>query len=152
MTVGAAMADRPSCLRPRLLPRTSVGASQTGVVDGDDIAAFTAALSPCLICTVSWSPHEEQPAGAAPGAGRAALGEVPGIRRRQMGHDRIESRSVKIVDLDGHPAARLFPHAARAIKVVRSRRRAATGTRRTILAGRPSSAGSAPQPAQPPGW
>jgi predicted transposase YbfD/YdcC len=54
---------------------------------------------------------------------------VPGARRQQLGDGRAESRSIKVVDLDGHPTQALFPHAARAIKVVRSRRRTATDTR-----------------------
>ena len=56
-------------------------------------------------------------------------GQVPGSRRRQRGHGRIESRSVKVIDLDGHRLQALFPHARRAIKVVRSRRRQASGAR-----------------------
>jgi predicted transposase YbfD/YdcC len=56
-------------------------------------------------------------------------GQVPGFRRRQVGHGRVESRSIKVVELDGHRAQTLFPHAARVIKVVRSRRRTATGAR-----------------------
>src|SRR4051812_6149349 len=38
-----------------------------------------------------------------------------------------ESRSITVIDLDGDPAAALFPHAARAIKVVRRRREQRTG-------------------------
>jgi len=34
------------------------------------------------------------------------------------------SRSIKVIDLDGTPEAGLFPHGARAIKVVRRRHRA----------------------------
>jgi predicted transposase YbfD/YdcC len=48
---------------------------------------------------------------------------APGRLARHRGHGRAESRSVKVIDLDGGPAHRLFPHAARAIKVVRRRRR-----------------------------
>ncbi len=47
-----------------------------------------------------------------------------GQRDRTVGHGRTESRSIKVIDLDGTPEARLFPHGARAIKVVRRRRRA----------------------------
>lgn len=49
------------------------------------------------------------------------------LRRRHVGHGRVESRSIKVIDLDGHPATALFPPAARAIKVVRRRRRQTTG-------------------------
>jgi len=45
-------------------------------------------------------------------------------RDRAVGHGRTESRSIKVIDLDGTPEARLFPHGARAIKVVRRRHRA----------------------------
>jgi hypothetical protein len=48
--------------------------------------------------------------------------QAPGHRRRQTAHGRTESRSVKVIDLDGSPTAALLPHAARAIKVVRRRR------------------------------
>jgi hypothetical protein len=53
----------------------------------------------------------------------------PGGRRRGRGHGRTEFRSIKVLDLDGTPAQALFPHARRAIKVVRRRR---------IGAGKPS--------------
>jgi hypothetical protein len=46
-------------------------------------------------------------------------GQVPGSRRRQAGHGRTESRSIKVIDLDDHPLQALFPHVQRAIKVVR---------------------------------
>src|SRR4051794_513086 len=46
----------------------------------------------------------------------------PGGRRRGRGHGRTEFRSIKVLDLDGTPAQALFPHARRAIKVVRRRR------------------------------
>ncbi len=55
-------------------------------------------------------------------------GQVTGVRRRQVGHGRTESRSIKVIDLDGSPVAALFPHATRAIKVVRRRRRQKSGT------------------------
>jgi hypothetical protein len=35
-------------------------------------------------------------------------GQEPGSRRRQRGHGRVESRSVKVIDLDGHPLQALF--------------------------------------------
>jgi predicted transposase YbfD/YdcC len=127
--------------------------TQTGVVDGDEIAAFTAALSTLpdlhevLITADALHCQREHAAWLHARGGHylftvksnqpalrralAALpwGQVPGFRRRQVGHGRVESRSIKVVDLDGHPAQTLFPHAARAIKVVRSRRRTATGAR-----------------------
>jgi predicted transposase YbfD/YdcC len=49
---------------------------------------------------------------------------APGQRERTAGHGRTESRSIKVLDLAGTPEAGLFPHGARAIKVVRRRRRA----------------------------
>jgi predicted transposase YbfD/YdcC len=70
--------------------------------------------------------------GNQPALRRALAGlpwaQAPGLIERQQGHGRIESRSIKVIDLDGHPASELFPHAARAIKVVRRRRRQSTGT------------------------
>jgi predicted transposase YbfD/YdcC len=131
--------------------------TQTGVVDGDEIAAFTAALSTlpdlhdvlvtadalhCQRQHATWlrargghylfTVKSNQPALRR---ALAALpwGQVPGFRRRQLGHGRVESRSIKVVDLDGHRAQALFPHAARAIKVVRSRHRTATGIRSTEI-------------------
>jgi predicted transposase YbfD/YdcC len=58
---------------------------------------------------------------------RAALrklpwAQAPGSRRRGTGHGRRESRSVKVIDLDGTVAQALFPHARRAVKVIRRRR------------------------------
>jgi predicted transposase YbfD/YdcC len=127
--------------------------TQTGVVDGDEIAAFTAALSTlpglhevlvtadALHCQrehATWlhargghylftvknnQPTLRRALAALPWA------QVPGSRRRQAGHGRVESRSIKVVDLDGDPAQALFPYAARALKVVRARRRTATGAR-----------------------
>src|SRR3954452_12559877 len=57
--------------------------------------------------------------------------QVSGCRRRQAGHGRTESRSIKVLDLDGHPVQALFPHAKRAIKVVRRRRSRRTGKQST---------------------
>ena len=126
--------------------------TQTGVVDGDEIAAFTAALSTLpdlrdvLVTADALHCQRKHAAWLRARGGHflftvksnqpelrralAALpwGQVPGSRRRQLGHGRVESRSIKVVDLDGHRASALFPHAARAIKVVRRRRRQATGT------------------------
>lgn len=48
---------------------------------------------------------------------------APGQRERSTGHGRTESRSIKVIDLAGTPEAGLFPHGARAIKVVRRRHR-----------------------------
>lgn len=54
-------------------------------------------------------------------------GQVSGFRRRQAGHGRTESRSIKVLGLDGHPIQALFPQVQRAIKVVRRRRCRRTG-------------------------
>jgi hypothetical protein len=59
--------------------------------------------------------------------------QAPGSRRRQVAHGRAESRSVKIIDLDGGPGAALFPYAARAVKVVRRRREQRTGRTSTKI-------------------
>jgi hypothetical protein len=56
-----------------------------------------------------------------------------GQRQRDRGHGRVESRSTEVIDPEGHPASALFPSAARAIKVVRSRRRQADGHRCTEM-------------------
>jgi predicted transposase YbfD/YdcC len=48
--------------------------------------------------------------------------QAPGIRCRGTGHGRTESRSIKVIDLDGTDAQALFAGARRAIKVVRRRR------------------------------
>ena len=53
---------------------------------------------------------------------RLPWAQAPGTRRRGTGHGRAESRSIKVIDLDGTSAPALFPHARRAIKVVRRRR------------------------------
>src|SRR5919107_1758658 len=47
----------------------------------------------------------------------------PGSSSGTMPTPRAESRSVQVIDLESGPTHRLFPHAARAIKVVRRRRR-----------------------------
>lgn len=65
---------------------------------------------------------------------RAALAglpwaQAPGLIERGSGHGRAESRSIKVIDLDGAPEADLFPHAALAMKVVRRRRKGPTGRR-----------------------
>jgi predicted transposase YbfD/YdcC len=131
--------------------------TQTTVADGDEIAAFTAALTTLpdlhgvvvtadalhcqrehatwlhargghyLVTVKANQPTLRRALAALPWA------QVPGSRRRQAGHGRAESRSVKVIDLDGHPAAALFPHAARAIKVVRRRREQRTGRTSTEI-------------------
>jgi predicted transposase YbfD/YdcC len=53
---------------------------------------------------------------------RLPWAQAPGTRRRGRGHGRSESRSIKVIDLDGTAAHGLFPHGRRAIKVVRRRR------------------------------
>jgi predicted transposase YbfD/YdcC len=53
---------------------------------------------------------------------RLPWAQAPGTRRRGVGHGRIESRSIKVIDLGDTPGQALFPHARRAIKVVRRRR------------------------------
>ncbi|HVI36884.1 MAG TPA: ISAs1 family transposase [Gaiellales bacterium] len=55
---------------------------------------------------------------------RLPWAQAPGQRERTAGHGRTESRSIKVLDLAGTPEAELFPHGARAIKVVRRRHRA----------------------------
>jgi DDE_Tnp_1-associated/Transposase DDE domain len=127
--------------------------AQTPVLDGDEIAAFTTALSAppdlqevvitadALHCQrehATWlhargghylftvknnQPTLRRAVAALPWA------QVPGSRRLQVGHGRTESRSVKVLDLDGHRIQALFPHAQRAIKVVRRRRCRRTGKR-----------------------
>jgi len=125
--------------------------TQITVVDGDEIAAFTVALATLpdlaeVVVTADALHCQREHAawlrargghylftvkGNQPTLRRALAAlpwaQVPGQRRRQVAHGRTESRSVKVVDLDGTPAAALFPHAARAIKVVRRRREQRTG-------------------------
>ena len=127
--------------------------TQAQVVDGDEVAAFTTVLATlpdlggvvvtadALHCQrehATWlhdrgghyvfTVKANQPTlRRAPAA--LPWAQVDGERRRDRGHGRTESRSIKVLDLDAHPAQALFPHAARAIKVVRSRRRTATAAR-----------------------
>jgi predicted transposase YbfD/YdcC len=127
--------------------------AQVGVVDGDEIAAFTIALSrvgdlrgvlvtaDALHCQrehAEWlharGGHYLFTVKANQPTLRRALAALPwaqveGARRRDRGHGRIESRSIKVLDLDAHPVRAPFPHATRAIKMVRSRRCTATGRR-----------------------
>jgi hypothetical protein len=125
--------------------------TQTAVVGDDEIAAFTTALTTlpdlhevivtadalhCQRAHASWLRERGghylfTVKGNQPTLRRALAalpwGQAPGVLERSRGHGRIESRSVKVIDLDGIPAAALFPHAARAIKVVRRRRDNRTG-------------------------
>jgi predicted transposase YbfD/YdcC len=131
--------------------------TQTSVAEGDEIATFTTALATlpdlhdvvvtadALHCQrehAAWlhahgghylftvkanQPTLRRAVAALPWA------QVPGSRRRQVAHGRVESRSVKVIDLDGDPAAGLFPHAARAIKVVRRRGEQRTGKTSTEI-------------------
>jgi predicted transposase YbfD/YdcC len=49
---------------------------------------------------------------------------VPGQRYTERGHGRAETRSVKVISIDGQPRLQaLFPHAAQIAKVTRSRKR-----------------------------
>src|SRR3954452_25018151 len=120
--------------------------TQTAVVAGDEITAFTAALAtlpfPANVLVTADALHCQRAHAdflAARGGHylftvkgnqpllRQALtrlpwAHAPGCRRRGRGHGRTESRSIKVIDLDGTPAQTLFPHAHRAIKVVRRRR------------------------------
>lgn len=125
--------------------------TQTAVVDGDEIAAFTAALATLsdlhgVVLTADTLHCQREHAHWLHARGgrylftvkanqptlRRALAalpwaQAPRSRRREAAHGRTESRSIKVIDLDGDPAAALFPHAARAIKVVRRRREQRTG-------------------------
>jgi predicted transposase YbfD/YdcC len=127
--------------------------AQVEVVDGDEIAAFPTALATMgdlrgVVVTADALHCQREHARWLHARGghylftvkanqpilrRALVGlpwaAVDGVRRRERGHGRIESRSIKVLDLDAHPARTLFPHAMRAIKVVRSRRCTATGHR-----------------------
>src|SRR3954469_17643860 len=120
--------------------------TQTAVVAGDEITAFTVALStlpfPANVLVTADALHCQRAHAdflAARGGHylftvkgnqpllRQALmrlpwAHAPGCRRRGSGHGRTESRSIKVIDLDGTDAQVLFPHARRAIKVVRRRR------------------------------
>src|SRR3954467_7076090 len=117
--------------------------TQTAVVAGDEISAFTVALStlpfPANVLVTADALHCQRAHAdflAARGGHylftvkgnqpllRQALmrlpwAQAPGCRRRGSGHGRTESRSIKVIDLAGSPEARLFPHGARAIKVAR---------------------------------
>jgi predicted transposase YbfD/YdcC len=120
--------------------------AQTPVLDGDELAAFDTALAAlpdlsevvitadALHCQREHARWLHQHGGHylftvkanQPTLRRAVAalpwGQVSGSRHRQAGHGRTESRSIKVLDLDGHPLQALFPHVQRAIKVVRRRR------------------------------
>jgi predicted transposase YbfD/YdcC len=120
--------------------------SQVQVVDADELAAFVPALdtiadlrgvvvtADALHCQRAHADYLHARGahylftvkGNQPTLRRALArlpwSQVPGLRDRQVGHGRTESRSIKVIDLDGTPEAALFPHGARAIKVVRRRR------------------------------
>jgi predicted transposase YbfD/YdcC len=119
--------------------------TQAAVADGDEIAAFTAALAclsdlagalvtaDALHCQrghadflVARGGHYLFTVKANQPTLRQALRRLPwaaapGARRRGRGHGRTESRSVKVIDLEGTGVDELFPGARRAIKVVRRR-------------------------------
>src|SRR4051794_38687453 len=127
--------------------------TQTAVVAGDEIPAFSAALAILPFSTDVLVTADALHCQRAHAAFLAARGghylftvkgnqphlrqalirlpwaHAPGCRRRGRGHGRTEFRSIKVIDLDGTDAQALFPHARRAIKVVRRRR---------IGAGKPS--------------
>jgi predicted transposase YbfD/YdcC len=120
--------------------------SQVPVVDGDELAAFVPALDtvadlPGAVVTADALHCQRAHAEYLHARGahylftvkgnqptlRRALARLPwaqvsGRRERNVGHGRTESRSIKVIDLDGTPEAGLFPHGARAIKVIRRRR------------------------------
>jgi predicted transposase YbfD/YdcC len=120
--------------------------SQVEVVGGDELAAFIPALNTladlrgavvtadALHCQRAHADylhargahHLFTVKGNQPTLRRALArlpwAQVPGLRERHVGHGRTEFRSIKVLDLNDTPEARLFPHGARAIKVVRRRR------------------------------
>jgi predicted transposase YbfD/YdcC len=128
--------------------------TQTRVVDGNEIAAFITAVETlpdvrgCLFTADAlhtqrghadylarrgghylFTVKDNQPTLRAALAAlpwtAAPRGKDPGSER---GHGRIESRTATVIDLEGTGIDRLFPGAARAIKVVRRRQHATTGT------------------------
>jgi predicted transposase YbfD/YdcC len=120
--------------------------TQAAVAGGDEVAAFAAALvtlpelAGVLVTADALHRQRAHADFLATHAGhylftvkgnqpllRQALtrlpwAQAPGTRRRGTGHGRTEHRSINVIDLDGTPAQHLFPHARRAIKVVRRRR------------------------------
>lgn len=119
--------------------------TQVAVVDGDEVAAFTAALATLpdlhgvlVTADALHCQHTHADFLIARGGDylftvkgnqptlRTALrrlpwAQAPGSRRRDRSHGRQESRSIKVIDLDGTGIEELFPGARRAIKVVRRR-------------------------------
>lgn len=128
--------------------------AQAAVADGDEIAAFTTALgclpdlAGCLVTAdalhcqrghadflTARGGHYLFTVKANQPTLRTALRRLPwaaagGSRRRERGHGRTESRSIKVIDCEGTDVAGLFPAARRAIKVVR--RRATADGRRSV--------------------
>lgn len=133
--------------------------TQTEVVDGNEIAAFVTALDTVpqlrgylvtadalhtqrshadyllgrgahyLFTVKTNQPTLHRALAALPW--RAAPKDAdPGSPRR---HGRVESRTATIIDLDGTAAAKLFPGAARAMKIVRRRTDTATGATSTEI-------------------
>ena len=120
--------------------------SQAEVAGGDELAAFTAVLDTVadlrgVVITADALHCPRAQAESLQGRGahylftvkgnqptlRRALArlpwaQAPGRREQTAGHGRTESRSIKVIDLDGAPEAGLFPYGVRAIKVVRRRR------------------------------
>jgi predicted transposase YbfD/YdcC len=120
--------------------------SQVQVVDGDELAAFVPVLdtladlhgvvvtADALHCQRTHADYlhargahylftvkANQPT-LRRALARLPWAQVPGLRERNVGHGRTESRSIKVIDLASTPEGSLFPHGARAIKVVRRRR------------------------------
>src|SRR3954447_22957576 len=115
--------------------------TQSAVVSGDEVAAFTVALNMLpdlggvLVTADALNCQRGHADFLAAHGGhflitvkgnqpllRQALvrlpwAQAPGTRRRGRGHGRTESRSIKVIDLDRADAQALFPHASRAIKV-----------------------------------
>jgi predicted transposase YbfD/YdcC len=126
--------------------RDNLVLSQTEVAGGDELAAFPAVLdtlpdlrevvvtADALHCQRSHADYLHRRGahylftvkGNQPTLRRALArlpwAQAPGLLDRQVGHGRTESRSIKVIDLDATPEGALFPHGARAIKVVRRRR------------------------------
>lgn len=101
---------------------------QVGVVDGDEIAAFATALAALpdlrgVVLTADALRCQRQHAHWLHDRGGHYLFTVKasqpilrralaaGTWRRDRGQGRTESRSIKVLDLAGHPARALFPHA-----------------------------------------
>jgi predicted transposase YbfD/YdcC len=126
---------------------TRLTLAQVQVTDGDELAAFVPVLDtiadlPDVVITADALHCQRAHAeylhargahylftvkGNQPKLRRALARlpwvQAPGQRECTVGHGRTESRSIKVIDLAGTPEAGLFPHGARAIKVVRRRHR-----------------------------